>query len=108
VHCTKISPEFECHGQRSKVKVIGDKKNENVRATFCSGVVLWGAVDPRAAFFREPSSGPLLRLWENQRMLSNSYVYISPLNLRLTTFVPLCCCNGEIKILKILIERIHQ
>jgi len=26
VHCTKISPEFECQRQRSKVKVTGDKK----------------------------------------------------------------------------------
>ena len=25
MHCTKISPEFECQGQRSKLKVIRDK-----------------------------------------------------------------------------------
>jgi len=30
VHCTKILPEFECQGQRSKVKVTGDK-NEKVQ-----------------------------------------------------------------------------
>jgi len=41
MHCTVISPEFECQGQRSKVKVTGDKKRKS--ATFCSGVVLWGA-----------------------------------------------------------------
>ena len=31
VHCTKISPEFEFWGQRSNVKVTGDKKNAKVR-----------------------------------------------------------------------------
>jgi len=28
VHCTKTSPEFECQGQRSKVKITGDKKRK--------------------------------------------------------------------------------
>ena len=42
VHCTKSSPEFECQGQRSKVKVTGDKKRKS--AAVCSEVVLWGAV----------------------------------------------------------------
>jgi len=42
MHRTKISPEFECQGQMSKVKVTGDKKRKS--ATFCLGVVLWGAV----------------------------------------------------------------
>ena len=28
MRCTKISSEFECQDQRSKVKVTGDKKNE--------------------------------------------------------------------------------
>jgi len=28
MHCTKIWPEFECQGQRSKVKVTRDKKGE--------------------------------------------------------------------------------
>ena len=42
VHSTKISPEFECQGQRSKVKVTGDKKRKS--AVFCSGVVFCGAV----------------------------------------------------------------
>jgi len=31
VHSVKISPEFECHGQRSEVKVTWDNKNEKVR-----------------------------------------------------------------------------
>jgi len=43
VHRTKISPEFECQGHRSKVKATGDKKNEKVRQ-ICSAVVLCGAV----------------------------------------------------------------
>jgi len=30
IHCTKISPEFEGQGQRSKVKVTRDKKNEKL------------------------------------------------------------------------------
>ena len=28
VHCTKILPEFECQGQRSKVKVTRYKKDK--------------------------------------------------------------------------------
>ena len=42
VHSTKISPEFERQGQRSKAKVTGNKKTKNT--AFFSGVVLWGAV----------------------------------------------------------------
>ena len=30
VRCTKISPEFEGQGQKSKVKVTRDKKNEKL------------------------------------------------------------------------------
>ena len=48
----KNLPEFRM--SRSKVKVIGDKKNES--AAFCSGVILWGAVLVRH-FFRKRSSG---------------------------------------------------
>jgi len=53
VQCTKISPEFECQRQKSKVKVTGDKRTKKVRhfvresssgraprADFCSGAVL--------------------------------------------------------------------
>ena len=43
VRCTKISPEFERRGQRSKVKVTGNKKKRK-SAAFCLGVVLWGTV----------------------------------------------------------------
>jgi len=42
VRCTKISPEFDCQGQRSKVKVTGDKKRKS--AALVSAVVLCGAV----------------------------------------------------------------
>jgi len=70
VHSTKISPEFECQGQRSKVKVTGDKKTKKCGILFGSRI-LWRS--PRAAFFF--GSGPLgrcpLRRWENQRMLSS-------------------------------------
>ena len=30
VHCTEVSPEFEGQGQRSKVKVTRNKKNEKI------------------------------------------------------------------------------
>jgi len=54
MHSTKISPGFECQGQRSKVKVTGDKKQRS--AAFSSGVVLWGAV----LVWRTLGRGPLL------------------------------------------------
>jgi len=68
MHCTKISPEFECQGQRSKVKVTGDKKRK-------SAAIVWelssGARSSSGIFF---GSGPRgvgpLRRWENQLMLS--------------------------------------
>jgi len=41
VHCTKLSPEFEFVGQRSKVKVTREKKNETLQ--HFSGAVLGGA-----------------------------------------------------------------
>jgi len=36
LHCTKISPEFECQDQRSKVKVTGDKKTKKCGIFFGS------------------------------------------------------------------------
>jgi len=48
VHCTKISTEFDCQGQRSRVKVTKDKKIKS--AAFCSGVILWSAVVVRHFF----------------------------------------------------------
>jgi len=36
MHSTKISPEFECQGQRSKVKVTGDKKTKKCSILFGS------------------------------------------------------------------------
>jgi len=57
VHYTKISPEFECQGQRSKAKkVTGDKKKRK-SAAFCLEVILWDVVLM------------LLCRWENQHML---------------------------------------
>ena len=53
MHCTKISSEFDCQDQRSKVKVTGDKKRKS--AAFRSGVVLCGAVR-----VRQPFSGAVL------------------------------------------------
>ena len=52
----KITPAFEYQGRWSKVKVIGDKKNEKM-----SGSRPLGRGPP-----------PVLRRWENQRMLSSS------------------------------------
>ena len=49
MQCTNISPEFECQGQRSNVKVTGDKKKRKK----CG--ILFGSrplgCGPRAAFF---------------------------------------------------------
>ena len=36
MHCTKNSPDFKCQGQRSKVKVTGEK-TEKVRHFFGGG-----------------------------------------------------------------------
>jgi len=88
VHCTKISHEFECHGQRSKVKVTGDKKNEKVwhfvqesssgARSLCS--ILFGS-GPRGC-----GPPPVLRRCENLRMLS-SCIFIS--------FFMVALCNRE-------------
>jgi len=67
VQRTKISPEFECEGQRSKVKATKDKKTKKCDILFGSRHL---GRSSRVAFFPEPSSGALLRRWENQRMLS--------------------------------------
>jgi len=77
VQCTKISPEFASQDQRSKVKVTGDKKRKS--AALCSGVVFWGAVlmwhffasGPRGRGSRGLACVPVLRRWENQRILSS-------------------------------------
>ena len=42
MHYTKISPEFECQGERSRSRSPGTKKRKS--AAFCSGAVLGGAV----------------------------------------------------------------
>ena len=59
---------------RSKAKVTGDKKRKI--AAYCSGVVLRGAVFVRHFFgsgLRGLGPPPVLRRWENQRMLSSWY-----------------------------------
>jgi len=48
VQCTKISPEWECQSQRSKVKVTVDKKNEKCGILFGICPLVRG---PRAALF---------------------------------------------------------
>ena len=81
MHYTKISPEFECQGQRSKVKVTRDKKMPLALLT-PPGAYEWYAlaannvqqhrrahfVAVRSVFGCRP---PVLRRWENQRMLSS-------------------------------------
>ena len=71
VHCTKISPEFECQGQRSRSPGTKTKK---CSILFRNRPLLHG---PRAAFFPEPSSWALLRRWENQHMLSSVTISFS-------------------------------
>jgi len=39
-HCTKVSPELECQGQRSR----SPRRKKWKSTAFCSGVVLWGTV----------------------------------------------------------------
>ena len=87
MHCTKISPEFECQGQRSKVKVTRNKRTtaESSPLTMHSKACAVRCVDDTIAGDRvtavhadgglwERSSGalrpPVLRRWENQRVLS--------------------------------------
>ena len=48
VHCTQISPEFECQGQRPKAKVSGDRKRKKCGILFGSRPLGRG---PHAAFF---------------------------------------------------------
>jgi len=52
VHCTKISPEFECQGQRSRSP---ETKNDRPKVPFFGSRPLGRG--PRAAFFRNRSSG---------------------------------------------------
>ena len=58
VHCTEISPEFQCHDQRSKVKVTGDKQTKK-----CC-ILFWSRPDLVLRKF-------YIRRWENQCMLSS-------------------------------------
>jgi len=71
VQCTKTSPEFECQGQRSKVKSQGHRDKKRQKCGILFGSRPLGRGPRAAAFFRERSSGARLRQWENQRMLSS-------------------------------------
>jgi len=79
VQCTKISPEFECQGQKSGSP--GTKKALSAAdAPGCARMV-WARCKQRAAAADGPISWliggvfgcrpPVLRRWENQRMLSS-------------------------------------
>ena len=125
MQCTKISPEFDCQGQRSKIKVTGDKKNEKmlshshwqcmVRRRVCcrpyaarssrrvhcvaAGVTGWWQCTLTAAcvrFCREQSSRAQLRWWENQRMLSSfTLAYKSP-----EAIIPFVTTYGHVRRLR--------
>jgi len=96
VQCTKISPEFVCQGQRSKVKVTRDKNEKTAESSPLTVHSKACATAPYAAGssrlyhcvaaggdrvtavqadggLRERSSvtlrPPVLRRWENQRIL---------------------------------------
>ena len=79
VHCTKISPEFECQGQRSKVMVTSNKKRKTAESstltmhsmTCTIGGTQQAATDDTIAW---PFGGDRLCQWENQHMLS-SYLH---------------------------------
>ena len=87
VHCTKISSEFECQGERSKVKVIGDKKCEKVLhfvRESSSGARSLCNIFSRAVL------GSLLRRWENRHMLSSlPYFFLAILFACLTSDNPI-------------------
>ena len=58
VYCAKISPEFECQVQRSKVKVTRDKKGRLALPT-PPGAYEWYAL---AVSSVQQQTGPFLRL----------------------------------------------
>jgi len=76
MHCTKISPEFERQGQRSKVKVARVKKRRTAESSpltmisraWVVGHTQQAATDNTIAW---PPRGDVLRRWENQHMLSS-------------------------------------
>ena len=78
LHSARISPEFECQGQMSKVKVTGDKKRKTAESSLLTmhsracavGRTQEAATDDTIAWpLRVRGDG--LRRWENQRMLSS-------------------------------------
>ena len=70
VHSTKISPEFECQGQRSKSPAPKKRKS----ATFCLGVVLWGAVLVRH-FFGSVPQGAATQVGKSAHAVQLLYVF---------------------------------
>ena len=77
VHCTKILPEFEGQGQRSKVKVTRDKKRKTAESSplimhsRACAVARPYAARSNTRYHCVPPGGDKLRRRENQRMLSS-------------------------------------
>jgi len=82
VQWSKISPEFEGQGQRSKVTVTRDKKLKAVELSIARPY----AVLSNGWYHCVPPGGDGLRRWENQRMLSSFvsvFFNLSPIPPRL-------------------------
>ena len=116
MHCTKISHDFECQGQRSKLKVIRDKKRKTAesspltmhskacascaeRCTQQQTIPLHAArgLQGDGSTRRRRLVGAVLgglrltvvRWWENQRMLSSSLIGF------LRSCVAVKCCQSS-------------
>ena len=80
MHCTKISPEFECQGQRSRSPETKNALSATDNPRVCTDGMRLLQTDADAAAADGPilwlPGGvfrchlPVLRQWENQRMLS--------------------------------------
>jgi len=73
VHCTQISPEFECQGQMSRSPGTKQKTAEASPLTMHSRACAIGGTQQAATddTIAWPPGGDRLRRWENQRMLSS-------------------------------------
>ena len=96
MQCTKISPEFDSQGQRSKVKVSRDKRKTaessplTVHSRACAvGRTQQAATDDTIAW---PPGGDGLRRWENQRMLSSCH--LKPFYTQYIGYINVCVCTG--------------
>jgi len=82
IQCTKISPEFEGQGQRSKAKVARDKKRKNAESSPLTmhsracAVARPYAASSNGRYHCVAARGYWLRRWENQRMLSSLSVFV--------------------------------